>query len=84
MDHHRQQVGDRILEGENGIALEDIARVLPGELTLDLAGLPFPIGDQLHLPQRHATNDCPAKHHPDETQHRLPHPLAPSPRAKGP
>ena len=76
------QWGDRVLEGENGIALEDIARVLPGGLTRNLAGFPFPISDQLHLPQRHAANDCPAEHHPDEAQHRLPHPLPPTPHAQ--
>jgi hypothetical protein len=80
-DHHPQQVGDRVLEGEKGIAREDIACVLPGELSLDQAGFPFPISDQLQLPQRHATNDGPAKHHTDEAQYRLPHPLPPRLRA---
>jgi hypothetical protein len=64
-------------EGEDAIPLEDIARVFPCELTLDLTSFPFPISDQRHLPQPHATSDCPAKHHSDEAQHRLPHLLAP-------
>ena len=38
VDDHPQQVGDGVLEGEDGIALERIAGVLPSLLSLGLAG----------------------------------------------
>jgi hypothetical protein len=77
VDHHPQQVSERVLESENGIALKLIACVLPDEFSLGLARFAFPISDQLHLPQRHTTNDCAAKHHTDEAQYRLPHRCTP-------
>jgi hypothetical protein len=61
------------LEGEDGIALDRIAGVLPSLFSLGLAGCAFPIGEQLDLPQRHAASEHAADHHPDEGQHGLPH-----------
>jgi hypothetical protein len=77
VDDHPQQVGDGILEREEGVALERIACVLPGLLSLDLAGYAFPISEQLHLPQRHAASDNAPNHHADEGQYHLPHRFAP-------
>ena len=73
VDDHPQQVGDGVLEGEDGIALERIACVIPSLLPLGLAGFAFPIGEQLHLPQRHAASNHAANHHADEGQRGLPH-----------
>jgi hypothetical protein len=73
VDDHPQQVGDGVLEGEDGIALERIAGVLPSLLSLGLVACAFPIGEQLHLPQRQTASEHAANHHPDEGQHGLPH-----------
>ena len=71
IDDHPQQVGDGVLEGEDGIALERIAGVLPSLLSLGLAGCPFPIGEQLYLPQRDTASEHAANHHPRRGPARL-------------
>jgi hypothetical protein len=45
IDDHPQQVGDSVLDGEDGIALENSACVLVGKLSLGLACFVFPISD---------------------------------------
>jgi hypothetical protein len=73
MDDHPHQVGDSVLESEDGVALNHIAGILPSLLPLGQAGFALPIGEQLLLPQRHAAGDGAANHHADEDQRGLPH-----------